>query len=82
MENIEVLHTQISLAWKIAVSHKNNIFNDRKQISAQPVINRTTGQGLILEMNCSNLIFDCFVATDVNCKICIHFCQVEQNVKK
>ena len=50
MENIEFLHAQLSLAWELAVSHKNNILNDRiflqisgrKQISAQPVINGTT----------------------------------------
>ena len=50
MENIEFLHAQLSLARKIAVSHKYNILNDRiflqisgrKQISAQPVINGTT----------------------------------------
>ena len=41
---------QLSLAREIAVSHKNNILNDRiflqitgrKQIIAQPVINETT----------------------------------------
>ena len=50
MENIESLQAQLSLAGEIAVSHKNNILNDRiflqisgrKQISAQPVINGTT----------------------------------------
>ena len=50
MENIEFSHVQLSLAGEIAVSHKNNILtdriflqiSDRKQISAQQVINGTT----------------------------------------
>ena len=50
MENIESLQAQLSLAGKIAVSHKNNMLTDRiflqisgrKQISAQQVINGTT----------------------------------------
>ena len=56
MENIEFLHAQLSLAREIAVSHKNNILNDRiflqisgrKQISAQPVINGTTVMGTFI----------------------------------
>ena len=54
MENIEFSPIQLSLAGEISVSQKNNILTDRiilqisvrKQISAQPVINGTTVQGL------------------------------------
>ena len=55
MEDIEFSHVHLSLARKISVSQKNNIFTDRKflqisgrkQISAQPVINGTTVHGIV-----------------------------------
>ena len=62
MENIEFLHAQLSLARKIAVSHKYNILNDRiflqtsgrRQISAQPEVNGTTVHWMVAPPRVNN----------------------------